>query len=140
MNVNDSQEDDDLQFCHSEAYQPPKTQRNTSEIQLERFDNLLKELGEQVKIPEVKKYRLSTLIISLESLISGNKACMKIQDEKPRKLKVAERIAGNANNVLQPRFSKTIKKTGRPRKAPLRKPTEEEIRNLLRYLLLQPSY
>ena len=54
INVNDSEEDGDLQFCHSEADQPPKTQRNTSEIQLERFDNLLKELGEQVKIPEVK--------------------------------------------------------------------------------------
>ena len=52
---------------------------------------------------------------------------MKIQDEKPRKLKIAERIAGNANNVpvLQPRFSKTRKKTGRPRKIPQRKPTEE---------------
>ena len=56
MNVNDSQEDGDLQFCHSEADQPPKTQRNTSEIQLERFDNLLKELGEQVKIPDVKNF------------------------------------------------------------------------------------
>ena len=42
-----------------------------------------------------------------------------------RKLKIAERIAGNANNVLQPRFSKTRKKTGRPRKTPQRKPTEE---------------
>ena len=50
---------------------------------------------------------------------------MKIQDEKPRKLKIAERIAGNANNVLQLRFSKAIKKTGRPRKTPQRKPTEE---------------
>ena len=50
---------------------------------------------------------------------------MKIQDETPRKLKIAERIAGNANNVLQPRFSKTRKKTGRPRKTPQRKPTEE---------------
>ena len=60
INVNDSQEDGDLQFCHSEADQPPRPQRNTSEIQLEWFENLLKELGEQVEIPEVKNiYQLS---------------------------------------------------------------------------------
>ena len=49
INVNDSQEDGDLQFCHSEADLLPRPQRNTSEIQLKQFDNLLKELGEQVK-------------------------------------------------------------------------------------------
>ena len=53
-----------------------------------------------VKIPELKKY-LSTVIKSLKSLISGNKTCMKIQDEKPRKRKVAEGIAGNLTNILK---------------------------------------
>ena len=60
----------------------------------------MKEFGEQVKIPEVKKY-LSTVIKSLKSLISGNKTCMKIQDEKSRKRKVAEGIAGNLTNILK---------------------------------------
>ena len=32
INVNDSEEDCDLQFCHSEADQPPKSQRNTSSL------------------------------------------------------------------------------------------------------------
>lgn len=52
---------------------------------------------------------------------------MTIQDENPMKLNPTERIAGNANNILQPRFHKTEKKRGRPRKTPLKRPTEEDI-------------
>lgn len=109
-----------------------KPKEKTSKIQLQRIDNLLDELGHQVKNPQVIKYRLSTIIKSLESLISGNKACMTIQDEKPMKLNPTERIAGNANNILQPRFHKTEKKRRRPRKIPLKRPTEEDMKKLLR--------
>jgi hypothetical protein len=42
---------------------------------------------------------------------------MKNKDDLP-KLKVTERIAGNANNISQPRFHSTEKK-GRPKKAPI---------------------
>lgn len=52
---------------------------------------------------------------------------MTIQDENPMKLNPTERIAGNANNILQPRFHKTEIKRGRPRKTPLKRPTEEDI-------------
>ncbi|XP_055997744.1 uncharacterized protein LOC125646320 [Ostrea edulis] len=88
-------------------------------------------MSQQVTNRQVKQYRLTTIIKSLESLISGNKACMTLQNDTSRKLKVTEKIAGNANNILQPRFHSTDKKKGRPRKTPLKRPTEEDIKNLL---------
>eukprot|EP00105_Crassostrea_gigas_P017587 XP_011435421.1 PREDICTED: uncharacterized protein LOC105333903 [Crassostrea gigas] len=57
---------------------------------------------------------------------------MTIQDENPMKLNPTERIAGNANNILQPRFHKTEKKRGRPTKTQLKRPTEEDMKKLLR--------
>ncbi|KAK3106408.1 hypothetical protein FSP39_019389 [Pinctada imbricata] len=48
-------------------------------------------------------------------------------------LKQTEKVPGNANNIIQPRFHKTDKKKGRPRKTPLRKPTEQEKEQLLAY-------
>ncbi|XP_065925822.1 uncharacterized protein [Magallana gigas] len=128
--VRDSDENE-VQLCHPEPT-AANPKEKTSKIQLQRIDNLLDELGHQVKNPQVIKYRLSTIIKSLESLISGNKACMTIQDENPMKLNPTERIAGNANNILQPRFHKTEKKRGRPRKTPLKRPTEEDMKKLLR--------
>jgi hypothetical protein len=43
---------------------------------------------------------------------------------------VTEKIAGNENNILQPRFHSTEKK-GRSRKTPLKKPTEEDMKKIL---------
>lgn len=59
---------------------------------------------------------------------------MTIQDENPMKLNPTERIAGNANNILQPRFHKTEKKRGRPTKTQLKRPTEEDMKKLLRFI------
>ncbi|XP_062604065.1 uncharacterized protein LOC134265856, partial [Saccostrea cucullata] len=132
-----TQEDDclenDLQLSYPEpANSTAEPKRKSSSIQLQRIEGLLNELGDQVKHPQVKKYRLSTIIKSLESLISGNKACMSFQDDIPAgELAATERIAGNANNILQPRFHATQKKKGRPRKAPLKKPTEDDMKRLL---------
>lgn len=69
-----------MQPCHPEptASNPKKKHLK---ILLQRIDNLLDELIHQVKIPKVIKYRLSTIIKSLESLISKNKAYMTISDE-----------------------------------------------------------
>jgi hypothetical protein len=61
--------------------------------------NLLSDLGQQLQDPQVRNYRYGTIIKSLTSLISGNKACMKIKDDLP-KLKITDRLAGNANNIL----------------------------------------
>lgn len=130
--VRDSDENE-VQLCHPEPT-AAKPKEKTSKIQLQQIDNLLDEVGHQVKNPQVIKYRLSTIIKSLESLISGNKACMTIQDENPMKLNPTERIAGNANNILQPRFHKTEKKRGRPRKTPLKRPTEEDMKKILRFI------
>jgi hypothetical protein len=90
--------------------------RNSSESQLQQINNLLSDLGQQLQDPQVRNYRYGTIIKSLTSLISGNKACMKIKDDLP-KLKVTERIAGNAN-ILQPRFHSTErrKKKGDPKR------------------------
>jgi hypothetical protein len=80
--------------------------RNSSESQPQQINNLLSDLGQQLQDPQVRNYRYGTIIKSLTSLISGNKACMKIKDDLP-KLKITERLAGNANNILQPRFHST---------------------------------
>lgn len=101
--------------------------RNSSESQLQQINNLLSDLGQQLQDPQVRNYRYGTIIKSLTSLISGNKACMKIKDDLP-KLKVTERIAGNANNILQPRFHSTEEKKGRPKKAPIKRPTADDIK------------
>ena len=52
---------------------------------------------------------------------------MKIKDDLP-KLKITERLAGNANNILQPRFHSTEIKNGRPKKAPIKRPTADDIK------------
>ncbi|XP_062602243.1 uncharacterized protein LOC134263901 [Saccostrea cucullata] len=58
---------------------------------------------------------------------------MSFQDDIPAgELAATERIAGNANNILQPRFHATQKKKGRPRKAPLKKPTEDDMKSFYR--------
>ena len=89
---------------------------------------MLSDLGQQLQDPQVRNYRYGTIIKSLTSLISGNKAGMKIKDDLP-KLKITERLAGNANNILQPRFHSTeIKKNGRPKKAPIKRPTADDIK------------
>jgi hypothetical protein len=86
-----------------------KVSKSTSSLLL-RINNLLSDLGQQLQDPQVRNYRYGTIIKSLTSLISGNKACMKIKDDLP-KLKITARLAGNANNILQPRFHSTeIKK------------------------------
>ena len=54
---------------------------------------------------------------------------MKIKDDLP-KLKVTERIAGNAN-ILQPRFHSTEEKKGRPKKAPIKRPTADDMKKTL---------
>lgn len=56
------------------------------------------------------------------------------------KLKVTERIAGNANNILQPRFHSTEGKKGRPKKAPIKRPTADDIKKLLRLVYIRITY
>uniref|UniRef100_A0A8W8P428 OTU domain-containing protein n=1 Tax=Magallana gigas TaxID=29159 RepID=A0A8W8P428_MAGGI len=69
--VRDSDENE-VQLCHPEPT-AAKPKEKTSKIHLQQIDNLLDEVGHQVKNPQVIKYRLSTIIKSLESLISGMK-------------------------------------------------------------------
>ncbi len=60
---------------------------------------------------------------------------MTIQDENPMKLNPTKRIAINANNIPQPWFHKTEKKRGRPRKTQLKRPTVEDMKKLLRFII-----
>jgi hypothetical protein len=46
---------------------------------------------------------------------------MKNKDDLPK-------LAGNANNILQPRFHSTEKKKGTPKKAPIKRPTADDIK------------
>ena len=66
----------------------------------------------------------------MQTVAAGNEACINLQGDMG-KLTETEKVPGNANNILQPRFHSTEKKKGRPRKTPLRKPTEEEMKQLL---------
>jgi hypothetical protein len=82
---------------------------------------LLSDLGQQLQDHQIRNYRFGTIIKFLTSLISGNKACMKNKDDLPK-------LAGNANNILQPRFHSTEKKKGTPKKAPIKRPTADDIK------------
>ena len=107
--VNDSANESDFELVNPDPVTDHQ-KRNSSESQLQQINNLLSDLGQQLQDPQVRNYRYGTIIKSLTSLISGNKACMKIKDDLP-KLKITARLAGNANNILQPRFHSTeIKK------------------------------
>jgi hypothetical protein len=138
--VNDSANESDFELVNPDPVTDHQ-KRNSSESQLQQINNLLSDLGQQLQDPQVRNYRYGTIIKSLTSLISGNKACMKIKDDLP-KLKITERLAGNANNILQPRFHSTeIKKKGRPKKAPIKRPTADDIKkNLLRLVYIRITY
>ena len=99
--VNDSANESDFELVNPDPVTDYQ-KRNSSESQLQQINNLLSDLGQQLQDPQVRNYRYGTIIKSLTSLISGNKACMKIKDDLP-KLKITERLARNANNILQPK-------------------------------------
>ena len=128
--IEDPELEDDIFLSNPDQPTAKKPERNSSQNQINQINTLLNKLGQQGTNEQVKKYRLKTILRSLESLISGNEACMNLQNDMCKKMKVTERIAGNANNILQPRFHSSEKKKGRPRKTPLKKPTEEDMKKL----------
>lgn len=101
------------------------------ETQLNTIKTLIKQIEEQLSHPKVRGIRLPNIIQSLQTIKAGNEACINLADDLGG-LKETEKISGNANNILQPRFHGTNKKKGRPKKVPLRKPSKEEKEQLLK--------
>lgn len=107
--VNPSQD-----FSQSHGTSPGK------ETQLHTIKTLIKQIEEQLSHPKVRGMRLLNIIQSLQTMKAGNEACINLADDLGG-LKETEKISGNANNILQPRFHGTNKKKGRPKKGSTQK-------------------
>ena len=109
---------------------PCITQRNNTGNIKQSIEELLFKIKDQINEPNVKKLRLKTVLAELRNIVAGNEAVMNINNNCDS-FTVTERISGNANNEKQPRFRSTKKKSGRPKKTPIRKPTNEEKQQIL---------
>ncbi|XP_062596991.1 uncharacterized protein LOC134258447 isoform X1 [Saccostrea cucullata] len=102
------------------------------ETQYRQIKKLMQQINSQLENPKVREMRFQTILQTFQAIAAGNDACINLSEDTG-KLKETEKISGNANNIIQPRFHSTEKKKGRPKKAPLRKPTEEEKERLLNH-------
>ena len=67
-------------FLSNPEHTAKKSEQNSAQNQINQINTLLNKLGQQVTNEQVKKYRLTTILRSLESLISGNEACLNLQN------------------------------------------------------------
>ncbi|XP_061198270.1 uncharacterized protein LOC133206326 isoform X2 [Saccostrea echinata] len=100
------------------------------ETQYNQIKKLMQQIDSQLEHPKIREMRFQTILQTFQAIAAGNDACINLSEDTG-KLKETEKVSGNANNILQPRFHTTEKKKGRPKKVPLRKPTEEEKEHLL---------
>ncbi|XP_062599776.1 uncharacterized protein LOC134261354 isoform X2 [Saccostrea cucullata] len=96
----------------------------------ERMDKIMSQIKNG---PLVQQHRLNNIISALDCIISANDGCENLPNSL-EEFTQTEKIASNANNVLQPRFRPTTKNPGRKRKDPLRKPSQQEKDNVLERL------
>ncbi|XP_062604686.1 uncharacterized protein LOC134266472 [Saccostrea cucullata] len=102
-----------------------------SDQKIQQIEKKLNIIAEQIRNnPSVQKHTLDNILCALDHIISANEGSNGI-DSSLKDFKKTEKISSNAKNLLQPRFRPTSKKPGRIPKPHFKKPTDDEMRNLL---------
>lgn len=119
------------QYASSRDTDSSTSTRDCTELKIKHIEQKLNTIAEQIKNnPSVQKHRVDNILSALDHIIAANEGSNQIHNSM-KDFKKTEKISSNAKNLLQPRFRPTVKKPGRIPKPRLRKPTEEEMRNLL---------
>lgn len=83
----------------------------SKQAKVNEIQEKLKIIAEQVHNDNaVQDHRLDNIVLALNHIISGNEGCRKIS-QSFEKFSQSEKISSNANNIKQPRFRSTSKKT-----------------------------